>query len=141
MFIIRRTEISKIVTSVRSVIVKQFFHTSKWLPKIVLISSELHKLFLDAILCDDFECNAITGVNLSLSGRDEQIMNELVRFFLGHLFGHVSASHVLLSDLIVHQGLEQRDGGATGSVGVLLNVTDGVIGVHDTLTVFVKASL
>jgi len=65
------------------------------------ISSEGESLDPDTILGDDVEAKAVTGVDLPLGGRDEDIMDDADGFLHGDLDGLVNSGHVLLSDLVV----------------------------------------
>jgi len=77
-------------------------------PSILLISPERKSLLLDPVLGDDVQVDPVTSVNLTLSSRDENIMDNIDGLFHADWI-LVNILHVHEPHLVVQQWLKEGD--------------------------------
>lgn len=97
-----------------------------------LILAQGDAALLDASLGDDGDEDAVAGVDVPFGGWDESVGDEVD----GSVDGERSRwllRHVLQTDLVVQDGLQESWGRAAGTVGVSLAVADGIVGVDVAL--------
>jgi len=104
-----------------------------------LISSEWKSLLLDTILGDDVEMDPVTSMNLTLSGRDEYVMDDVNGFLHTDRF-LIGVLHVHESHLIVKQWLKERHGRPTSPVGCLFAVAHRIVAVHTALPILIQST-
>ena len=81
----------------------------------------------------------VTSMNLPLSSGDEHVVDDADSLLQRHwILLHIL--HVLEPHLVVKQWLEQRHGGSSSSVHVLLHVSNWIIGVQTSASLFIQTS-
>merc|ERR1711872_1193150 len=100
--------------STKQVLTELIGHTDLicWNLKCSLVSPQGQLLALDAILSNYLQGDPITSVDLTLSSRDEDIVDNIDRLLHAH-GSLVYTLHVLQANLVVEKWLQKRDSTAS----------------------------